>query len=32
VVRVPKAGHAAHLENPTAFLRVVLGFLDDLET
>ena len=31
VVRVPEAGHAAHLENPTAFLRIVLGFLDDVE-
>jgi 2-succinyl-6-hydroxy-2,4-cyclohexadiene-1-carboxylate synthase len=31
VARVPDAGHAAHLENPAAFLRVVLGFLADAE-
>jgi len=31
VVQVPEAGHAAHLENPSAFLRIVQGFLDDVE-
>ena len=31
VETIPGAGHAAHLENPEAFLKVVRAFLDDVD-
>jgi 2-succinyl-6-hydroxy-2,4-cyclohexadiene-1-carboxylate synthase len=32
VEMIPRAGHAAHLENPEAFLQVTRAFLDEIDT